>query len=68
MGKKIMLFIESGGICGSRDDPCNESDVKLFCILYKFPYFKDITIRHTINFMHSEKNIPYGIIKLFFHF
>ena len=27
-GHRRMLFIESGGICGSRDDPCNESGVK----------------------------------------
>jgi hypothetical protein len=27
-GHRIMLFIESGGIFGSRDDPCNESGVK----------------------------------------
>ena len=26
-GHRRTLFIESGGICGSRDDPCNERGV-----------------------------------------
>jgi hypothetical protein len=61
-----MLFIESGGICGSRDDPCNESGVKRLCIFYNFPYFKDIAIRHIVDFMHTEKNIAYAIIETLF--
>ena len=31
--EKVMLFIESGVVCGSIDDPCNECGVKLLCIL-----------------------------------
>ena len=55
-GLKRISFIENVGIAGSRYDPCNESGVKQLCILYKFPYFKDIAIRHTVDFMHIEKN------------
>ena len=65
-GKKRMSFIENDGIAGSRYDPCNESGVKRLCILYKLPYFKDIAIRHTIDFMHTEKNIAYAIIETLF--
>ena len=65
-GLKRMSFIENGGITGSRYDPCNESGVKWLCILYKLPYFKDIAIRHTIDFMHTKKNIAYAIIETLF--
>jgi hypothetical protein len=61
-----MSFIENDGIASNRDDPCNERSVKRLCILYKFPYFKDIFIRHTIDFMHTKKNIAYAIIKTLF--
>jgi hypothetical protein len=61
-----MWFIESGWIYGSRDDPCNESNVKQLCIFYKLPYFKDIAIRHIVDFMHTEKNISYAIIETLF--
>ena len=60
-GHRRMMFIESGGICGSRDDPCNESGVKQLCIFYKFPYFKNIAIRHIVDFMHTEKIIAFSI-------
>ena len=60
------IIIESGGICGSRDDPCNESGVKRLCIFYKFPYFKDMAIMHTIDFMHTKKNIAYYITETLF--
>ncbi len=30
------------------------------------PYFKDIAIRHTIEFMHTKKNIAYAIIETLF--
>ena len=65
-GLKRMSFIENDGISRSRYDPCNESCVKQLCILYKLPYFKDITIRHTVDFMHTEKNIAYAIIENLF--
>ena len=65
-GLKIMSFIENVGIVGSRYDPCNESGVKWLCILYKLPYFKDIAIRHIVDFMHAEKNIAYAIIETLF--
>ena len=65
-GHKRMLFIESGEIFGSRDDPCNESSVKILCIFYNFPYFKDIAIRHNDDFMHTKKNIAYAIIETLF--
>ena len=58
-----MLFIEIGGVCGSRDDPCNESDVKWLCIFYNLPYIEEIAIKHIIDFMHTEKNITYAIIE-----
>ena len=61
-----MLFHERGKVCGIKDDICNESDVKRLCIFHKFPYFKDIAIRHTFDFMHTEKNIAYAIIETFF--
>ncbi|XP_059064962.1 uncharacterized protein LOC131856998 [Cryptomeria japonica] len=65
-GQKRMSFIENDGIVGSRNDPCNESDVKRLCILYKLSYFKDIAIRHTVDFMHTEKNIAYAITETLF--
>ena len=61
-GQKRMSFIENDGIIGSRYDPCNESVIKRLCILYKLPYFKDITIRRTVDFMHIEKNISDNIV------
>ena len=61
-----MSFIENDGIIGSRYDPCNESGVKWLCILYKLPYFKDISIRHTVECMHTEKNIASAIIETLF--
>ena len=61
-----MSFIENDGIIGSRYDPCNESGVKRLCILYKLPYFKDTFIRHTVDFMHTKKNIVYVIIETLF--
>ena len=36
------------------------------CIFYKLPYFKHITIRHTVDFIHTEKNIAYAIIETLF--
>ena len=65
-GLKRMSFIENVGFARSSYDPCNESGVKWLCILYKLPYFKDIAIRHTVDFMHTEKNIAYAIIETLF--
>ena len=62
-GEKIMQFIKDGGICGSKNDPLNDSGVKIFFIFYKFPYFKHISIRHTVNFMHTVQNIAFSIIQ-----
>ena len=59
-----MQFIKDGGICGSKNDPLNDSGVKILCIFYKFPYFKHITIRHIIDFMHTENTIDFSIIIL----
>ena len=61
-----MQIIENGGIAGSKNDPLNDSGVKRLCIFYKLPYFKHITIRHTVDFMHTEKNIAYAIIETLF--
>ena len=36
------------------------------CIFYRFPYFKDIAIRNTVDFIHTEKNIAYAIIETLF--
>lgn len=55
-----MSFIKNDGIVGNRYDPSNESSEKRLCIFYKFPYFKDIAIRHT------KKNIAYAIIETLF--
>jgi len=65
-GEKRMQFIENGGIRGSKNDPLYDSGVKRVCIFYKFPYFKHITIRHTVDFMHTEKNIAFAIIETLF--
>ena len=59
-----MQFIKDSRICGSKNDPLNDSGVKILCIFYKFPYFKHISIRHTIDFMHTEKNIDFSIIEI----
>lgn len=61
-----MQFIQNGGIRGTKNDPLNDSGVKRLCIFYKFPYFKHIVIRHTIDFMHTEKNIDFSIIETLF--
>ena len=61
-----MQFIKDGGICGSKNDPLNDSGVKRLCIFYKLPYFKNISIRHTVDFMHTEKNIAFAIIETLF--
>ena len=34
--------------------------------MYKLPYFKDISIRHIVDFMYIEKNIAYVIIETLF--
>lgn len=60
-----MQFIDNGGNCGSKNYPLNDSGVKRVCIFYKFPYFKHITIRHNIDFMHNEKNMVSIIETLF---
>jgi len=65
-GEKRMQFIENGGIRGSKNDPLYDSGVKRVCIFYKLPYFKHITIRHTVEFMHTEKNIAFSIIETLF--
>ena len=64
--EKRMQFIENGGILGSKNDPLNGCGVKRLCIFYKLPYFKHITIRHTVDFMHTEKNIAFAIIETLF--
>lgn len=51
---------------GIKYDPCNESGVKWLFILYKLSYFKDISIRHTIDFMNTKKNIAPPMIETFF--
>ena len=61
-----MQFIKDGGIYGSKNDPLNDSGVKRLCIFCKFPYFKHISIRHTVEFMHTEKNIAFAIIETLF--
>ena len=61
-----MQFIKGGGIFGSKNDPLNDSGVKRLCIFYKLPYFKHINIRHTVDFMHIEKNITFSIIETLF--
>ena len=61
-----MQFIENGGILGSKNDPVNDNGVKQLCIFHKFPYFKHITIMHTIEFMHTDKKIAFSIIKTLF--
>ena len=54
--ERRMQFFENGGILGSKNDPVNDDNgVKRFYIFYKFPYFKHITIRHIVEFMHTEK-------------
>jgi len=59
-GEKRMQFINNGGICGSKNDPLNDSGVKRLCIFYKLPYFNHIAIRHT------EKNIACVVIETLF--
>ena len=61
-----MQFVANGGILGSKNDPLNDSGVKRLCIFYKFPYFKHISIRHIVDFMHTEKNIAFSIIETLF--
>ena len=61
-----MQFIKDGGICGSKNDPLNDSGVKILCIFYKLPYFKHISIRHTVDFMDTKKNIAFAIIETLF--
>ena len=65
-GEKRMQFINDGKICGSKNDPVNDSGVKILCIFYKLPYFKNISIRHTVDFMHTKKNIAFSIIETIF--
>ena len=65
-GEKRMQFIKDGGICGSKNDLLNDSGVKRFYIFYKFPYFKHISIRHTVDFMDTKKNIAFAIIETLF--
>jgi hypothetical protein len=66
MDKRESLFIESGGIWGRKNYPCNERGVKWLWLFYKFPYFKDISIRYVVDFMHIEKNIAYAIKETLF--
>ena len=61
-----MHLIENGGIIGSKNDPINDNGVKWLCIFYKFPYFKHISIRNTIDFMRTDKNIAFSIIETLF--
>ena len=61
-----MQIIENGGIFGSKNDPLYDSGVKRVCTFYKLPYLKHITIRHTVDFMHTEKNIAFAIIETIF--
>ena len=64
--EKRMQFIENGVILGSKNDPLIGYGVKQLCIFYKLLYFKHITIRHTVDFMHTEKNIAFAIIETLF--
>ena len=54
-GEKRMQFIKDGRICGTKNDPLNDSGVKRLCIFYKLSYFKHISIRHIVDFMHTKK-------------
>ena len=65
-GEKRMQFIKDGGICDSKNDPLNYSGVKRLCIFYKFPYFKHMSIRHIVDFMHTKKNVAFTIIETLF--
>ena len=33
-GEKRMQFIKDGGICGSKNDPLNDSGVNILCMFY----------------------------------